>query len=64
MLGGILDRVLLKVLMRKRACEGGFRGARLARDSLVPEVGGPIVVARGLVFGVGMSEGCGGGVAS
>ena len=32
-------------------------------ESLTPTVGGPIVVARGLGFTGGASEGCGGGVA-
>lgn len=63
MLGGTAERVLLAVATRNRVCVGGFRGARIVKDSLVPAVGGPIVVASGLVLGIGLSDGCGGGVA-
>ena len=35
----------------------------MTMDSLMPEMGGAGVVARGLRFGGGASDGCGGGVA-
>lgn len=63
MLGGIADRALAAVVARKRFWVGGLRGASMVRESFVPAVGGPIVVASGLLFGTGASEGCGGGVA-
>lgn len=63
MLGGIAERVLFAVTVRYSVCVGGLRGAKVVSESLVPTVGGPIVVTRGLLLGVGLSEGCGGGVA-
>lgn len=62
-LGGTADFVLAAVAIRNRVCGGGLRGAKVVSDSLVPAVGGPIVVASGLTLGVGLSEGWGGGVA-
>ena len=62
-LAGTADLVLFDVAIRNNAWGGGLRGAKVVNESLVPDVGGPIVVARGFVFGVGLSEGCGGGVA-
>ena len=43
---------------------GGARISRRRRESLVPEVSGCGVVARGFGLMTGASEGCGGGVAS
>lgn len=57
------ERVLLVVVTRNRFCAGDLRGAKVVNDNLVPAVGGPMVVASGLLLGVGLSDGCGGGVA-
>jgi len=64
MLGGMPDHVLLAEVTRKRAC-GGARFATIAvKLHLTPIVVGPTVVASGLLLGRGISDGCGGGVAS
>lgn len=62
-LDGTAERWLVTVVVRARELSGSFLGATIHRDSLVPWVGGAIVVASGLLFGTGLSEGCGGGVA-
>lgn len=63
MLGGTCDLVLFVVSTRyNRDCES-CRGARTSSESLVPAVGGDIVVARGFGLCIGASEGWGGGVA-
>jgi len=61
---GTPERVLLKVLMRKRLDDGGCTDAMAINVHFAPAVGGTLVVARGLLFGGGMSDGCGGGVAN
>jgi hypothetical protein len=64
MLGGTCDRVLVRVPSRYNCDDDeGWRGARATRESLVPAVGGEMVVARGFGLWTGASEGCGGGVA-
>lgn len=39
---------------------GGFRGLRMASDSLVPAVGGMDLVSRTFMVGAGESDGCAG----
>lgn len=67
MLGGTAEferRALFVVSMRKSAGLRGLRGTRVVKESFVPADGGVTVVARGLLFGGGISEGWGGGVAN
>ena len=56
------DKVLAGVKVLKVG--GGARVSRRSRQSLVPQVSGWGVVARGFGLMTGASEGCGGGVAS
>jgi hypothetical protein len=63
MLGGTCDRVLAEVSGRYSREYEGWRGARTTMDSLVPALGGDMVVASGLGLCTGASEGWGGGVA-
>lgn len=61
---GTPENVLLKVVVRKRLDDGGCIAAMAVNVHFEPAVGGSLVVARGLLLGGGMSDGCGGGVAS
>jgi hypothetical protein len=48
MLGGTCERVLAEVSSRYNREDEGWRGARTTMDSLVPALGGDMVVASGL----------------
>lgn len=63
MLCGSCERVLAVVSRRYRREYDCWRGARATRESLVPALGGEMVVASGFGLCTGASEGCGGGVA-
>lgn len=54
---GIAEGWLLLVRVRARELSGSFLGATMHSESLVPWVGGAMVVASGLVLGTGLSEG-------
>jgi hypothetical protein len=52
------DFALCAVIVRNRLCDcGGLLGANTTVESFVPAVGGPMVVANGLLFGWGASLG-------